>query len=32
MTHYAASSLSRRRFLQAASLFGVLPLSTSRLG
>src|SRR5271168_5633991 len=28
MTHYAASSLSRRRFLQAASLFGILPLST----
>jgi DMSO/TMAO reductase YedYZ molybdopterin-dependent catalytic subunit len=29
MTRYAASSLSRRRFLQAASLFGILPLSTS---
>ena len=25
MTRYAASSLSRRRFLQAASLFAVLP-------
>ena len=28
MTRYAASSPSRRRFLQAASLFGALPLST----
>src|SRR5271169_4204201 len=28
MTRYAASNLSRRRFLQAASLVGALPLST----
>jgi DMSO/TMAO reductase YedYZ molybdopterin-dependent catalytic subunit len=27
MTHYAASGPSRRRFLQAASLFGTFPLS-----
>jgi DMSO/TMAO reductase YedYZ molybdopterin-dependent catalytic subunit len=29
MTRYAASSLSRRRFLQAASIVAALPLSTS---
>src|ERR1700741_3445655 len=28
MTRYAVTSLSRRRFLEAASLFGILPLST----
>ena len=29
MSRFAVGSLSRRRFLQAASLFGVLPLSTA---
>jgi hypothetical protein len=27
MTRYAANSLSRRRFIEAASLFGILPFS-----